>query len=203
MIQKILSKWYFTLVALPFCINLLSNHIGVPVLFENWSITIIVTLSFLTIILFVELYTLAQKNKELQFSPRKKDKEIVLSLLAHLDIDTFHKDIVNQDSWYGYRKEAMGKAIDFNHYADLMSNQTSDKKLNELIKGLKDAIEIFTNYSSMELYGSGEFFYKPAKDTDYNMARAIKSRPIMNGQTDLAFERLTILLSYLRKKNYI
>lgn len=201
--ERILNKWYFGLIAIPILINLLTNTVGLPDLFKEWTVTVIATLSFLTIILTTELILLSQKVKELEFNPKLSDKQIIKNLLNTLGIDTFHKDIQEQDSWYGYKQEAIRKTIDFANDAGLISNKTSDKKLNELLLDLKNAIDDFNAYSSMQLYGDGADWYSPAKDTDFNIEKAKTARPIMNSKAEIAFNKLTALLDYLKHKNYL
>jgi len=201
--DRLLNKWYFGLIGIPILINLLTNTIGLPDLFKQWDITLIATLSFMTIILTTELILLSKKLREVKFNPKESDKKIIKNLLATLDIDTFHEDIKGQDSWYGYRKEAIGKTIDFAQDARLISNKTSDKKLNQLLLDSKNAIDDFNAYSSTQLYGNGADWYSPAKDTDFNVEKAKIAQPIMNAKADFAFNKLTLLLDYLRHKNYL
>lgn len=201
--DRLLNKWYFGLIGIPILINLLTNTIGLPDLFKQWDITLIVTLSFLAIILTTELILLSKKLREVKFNPKESDKKIIKNLLATLDIDTFHEDIKGQDSWYGYKKEAIGKTIDFAQDARLISNKTSDKKLNQLLLDSKNAIDDFIAYSSTQLYGNGADWYSPAKDTDFNVEKAKIAQPIMNAKADFAFNKLTLLLDYLRHKNYL
>lgn len=201
--DKLLNKWYFGIIAIPILINLLTNSIGLPDLFKEWTTTVIATLSFLTIILLTELILLSRKMREIEFKPKERDKKIIRNLLTTLDIDTFHEDIKNQDSWYGYKREAIGKTIDFTQGAGLISNKTSDKKLNNLLFDLKNAIEDFNSYSSTQLYGNGDDWYSPPKDTDFNVEKAKNAQPIMNAKANTAFEKLTILLDYLKYKNYL
>lgn len=201
--DKIFNKWYFGLIAIPIFINLLTNTIGLPDLFKQWTITVIATLSFLSIVLTTELILLSKKIREIEFNPKESDKKIIKKLLATLDIDTFHEDIKDQDSWYGYKKDAIGKTIDFAQDAGLISNKTSDKRLNQLLLDLKNAIDDFNAYSSTQLYGNGADWYSPAKDTDYNIERAKTAQPIMNAKADFAFQKLTLLLDYLKHKNYL
>jgi len=202
MMNKLLNKWYFGLIAIPIVINLLTNTIGLPELFQEWTITLITTLSFLTIILVTELIVISRKLKEHEFKPKESDKKIIKTLLTSLDIDMFHEDIKEQDSWYGYKQEAIRKTIEFEHVSRLVSNRTSDKKLNQLILDLKNAISDFNSYSSTQLYGHGNDWYAPAKDTDLDMDRAKKAQPIMNSKANFAFTKLTLLLDYLKYKNY-
>ncbi len=115
----------------------------------------------------------------------------------------FHEDIKNQDSWYGYKKEAIGKTIDFAQECGLVSNKTSDKNLNKLFLDLKNEIEDFNSYSAEQLYGNGHIWYSPAKDTDFNVEKAKIAQPIMNSKAEFAFKKLTLLMDYLRHKNYL
>ncbi len=200
--DKILSKWYFGLITLPILINLLTNTFGLPDLFKEWTITLIATLTFLTIILTTELIRLSRKIREIEFKPKESDKRIVIKLLTTLDVDTFHEEIKNQDSWYGYQKEAIRKIINFAQDAGLVSNKTSDLQLNTLLLDLKNAIDDFNSYSSLQLYGNGDF-YSPAKDTDFNIEKANKAQPIMNAKANFAFTKLTLLLDYLKHRNYL
>ncbi len=201
--NKLLNKWYFGLIAIPIFVNLLTNSIGLPDLYKDWRTTVIATLSFSTIIISIELFLLSKKLIEIEFKPKGSDKKIIKKLLNTLDIDIFHEEIKNQDSWYGYKKEAIHKAIEFAQDAGLISNTTSDKKLNSLLLDLKDAIDDFNSYSSSQLYGNGDGWYSPAKDNDINIERAKKAHPIMNSKANFAFTKLTLLLEYLKYKNYL
>lgn len=201
--EKIINKWYFGLIAIPILINLLTNTIGLPDLFKQWTTTLIATLTFLTIVLATELILLSKKLREVEFKPKESDKKIIQKLLTTLDIDMFHEDIKDQDSWYGYKKEAIGKVIDFAQDAGLISNRTSDLKLNKLLLDLKNALDDFNSYSSTQLYGNGDDWYSPSKDTDFNVERAKTAQPIMNSKAEFAFTKLTLLLDYLKHKNYL
>ncbi|QYJ67679.1 hypothetical protein [Flavobacterium litorale] len=130
--DRILNKWYFGLIIMPILVNLLTNSIGLPELFNNWIYTTIAILIISTSILMIELYQLNQKYKVLKFTPKESDKKIVVELLETLDVDLFHEKIEEQDSWYGYNQEAIEKAIDFAKKAGLISYRTSDAKANKL-----------------------------------------------------------------------
>lgn len=200
--DKLFNKWYFGLIAIPILINLLTNSIGLPYLFKEWTITLIATLLFLVIILLTEIILVSNKIKLIQFNPKESDKRIIKSLLKTLDIDSFHEDIKNQDSWYGYKKKVIHKTIEFAQNVGLISNRTSDFKLNILLLNLKNAIDDFNSYSATQLYGDGDYF-SPAKDSELNVERAKKAQPIMNEKADIAFTKLTELLDYLKLKNYL
>lgn len=200
--DKLLNKWYFGLIAIPILTNLFTNTIGLPDLFKEWTTTLISTQSFLIIILATELIFLSREIRDIKFLPKESDKIIVKDLLATLDITSFHEDIKDQDSWYGYKQEAISKTINFAHDAGLISYRTSDSKLNKLILDLKNAIDDFNSYSARQLYGNGDY-YSPAKDTDFNIEKAKKARPLMNEKAEVAFTKLTLLLDYLRHKNYL
>lgn len=201
--NKLFNKWYFGLIVIPIVINLLTNTIGLPDLFKEWTMTLIATLSFLTIILTTELLVLSRKIKDCEFKPKESDKKIVKSLLTTLDIDMFHEDIKDQDSWYGYKREAIRKSIDFSQDSRLLSNRTSDKELNKLLLDLKNSIDDFNSYSSRQLWRDGDNWYSPVKDTDSNLQKAKKASPIMNAKADFAFTKLTFLLDYLKHKIYL
>jgi hypothetical protein len=201
--SRLFSKWYFGLIAIPLVINILTNTIGLPDLFKEWTVTLIATLSFLTIIFATELILCCRRIKEFEFKPKESDKRIIKKLLATLDIDMFHEYIKDQDSWYGYKKEAIKRTIDFAQDCGLVSNRTSDKKLNKLLLDLKNAIDNFNSYSSSQLYGNGDNWFSPAKDTDFKVEKAKKAQPIMNSKADFAFTKLTLLLDYLKLKNFL
>ncbi len=124
-------------------------------------------------------------------------------MLAIIDINAFHEGIKNQDSWYGYKQEAIYKTIDFAQEVGLISNKTSDKKLNDLLFDLKNAIDEFNSYSSTPLYRNGDNWFSPSKDTDFNIEKANFAQPIMNAKAEIAFNKLTLLLDYLKHKNYL
>lgn len=200
--DKLLNKWYFGLIVIPILINILTNTLGLSDLFKEWNVTIIATLSFLIFILITEIVLISKRVKVLEFKPKESDKKIVNKLLQTLDVESFHRDIKNQNSWYGYDQEAIGKIIDFAEDAGLINNRTSDISLNTLILELKSAIDDFNLYSGTQLYGNGKF-YSPAKDTVFNIERAKKAQPIMNEKANFAFIKLSVLLDYLKRRNYL
>ena len=199
-----LNKWYFGLIILPVLVNYLTEVVQLPDLFKNWAYTILGILTILVFILVYEIYGLRKENIELKSKPKESDKKIVTTLIDILDIDSFHEKIKKQDSHYGYEKEAISKTIIFAKTAGLISCRTADKKLNELIKKLKDSIDDFNGYCSIRLYLSvSGHFYLPAKGTDFNVQKAESARAIMNKKADIADERLTELITYLKTKNYL
>lgn len=200
--DRMLNKWYFGLIILPVLVNYLTEVVQLPDLFKNWTYTILGILTILIFILVYEIYGLKKENIELKSKPKESDKKIVKTLIDILDIDSFHDKIKKQDSWYGYEKEAISKTIIFAEKAGLISCRTADKKLNELIKKLKESIDDFNGYCSFRLYSSGHY-YSPAKGTDFNVQKAESARAIMNKKADVADERLTELMTYLKTKNYL
>lgn len=201
--NRFFNKWYMGLFALPVLINLLTNSFNLPDIFKNWQITLITTLTFLSIILIIEMQLCLGKIRKFEFTPKERDKRLIRNLLNILDIDFFHEEIKNQDSWYGFKKEAISKTIYFAQEAGYISNKTSDKKLNQLILNLKNAIDAFNAYSSLQLFENGDNWYSPAKDNDFNIEKTKRAQPIMNAKADLAFNKLTLLLDYLKLKNYL
>jgi len=102
----------------------------------------------------------------------------------------------------GYKKEAIRRTIAFAQESELLSNKTSDRNANELLLDLKNAIDDFTSYGSTQLYGNGDDWYSPVKDTDFNLEKAKNAQPILNAKANFAFTKLTPLLDYLKHKNY-
>ena len=193
-----LNKWYFGLIILPVLVNYLTEVVQLPDLFKNWTYTILGILTILIFILVYEIYGLRKENIELKSKPKESDKRIVKTLIDILDINNFHDKIKKQDSYYGYEKEAIFKTIVFAEKAGLISYRTADKKVNELIKKLRESINDFNTYCSLHLYPN-EHFYLPAKGTQ----EAESAREIMNKKADVAFEKLTELRTYLKTKNYL
>jgi len=200
--SKIINKWYFGLIIIPVIVNLLTNTIELPVLFKNWTYTLLVTMAIAILVLITELMILNRKFIRLKEKPKESDKVIIKKLLATLNVDMFHKEIKNKDGWYGYLQEAIHNTIEFVADAGLISNKTTDKKLNSLIEDFKNSLDKFNNFSAVELFPNG-LFYTPAKDTEYNKKRAEEARQIMNRMTDTAFKKLTTLFEYLKDKNYL
>ena len=193
-----LNKWYFGLIILPVLENYLTEVVQLPDLFKNWTYTILGILTILIFILVYEIYGLRKENIELKSKPKESDKRIVKTLIDTLDINSFHEKIKEQDSYCGYEKEAISKTIAFSAKAGLISYRTADKKVNELIKKLRVSINDFNGYSSLHLYPNAHF-YSPAKGTQ----EAESARAIMNKKADVAFEKLTELMTYLKTKNYL
>ncbi|MEQ9168601.1 MAG: hypothetical protein RLO12_20250 [Fulvivirga sp.] len=197
--DKILNKWYFGLVIIPIIINYLTEVIQLPVLLNNWYITSIVTLSILSLILVYELYKANQRVQQ----PTSRDKKIVTELLQTLDINNIQEQIINQDSWNGYRKDAIHNLLNFTHKAELISFKPTSKNLDLLISDLNTAVKEFSNYSSTQLYNDNDHFYTPDKKTEMGVKKAKEVQPIMNAQTDVILKKLTILMDYLRSNQYL
>lgn len=200
--RKIINRWYFGLIIIPVIINLLTNTVELPDLFKNWTYTLFVTMAIAILVLITELMILNRKFIQLKAKPKESDKIIIKKLLATLNVDMFHEEIINKDGWYGYLQDAIHNTIEFASNARLISNKTTDKKLNSLIEDFKNSLDKFNNYSSVELFPNG-LFYSPAKDTENNKKRAEEARQILNRMTDNAFKELTILMEYLKDKNYL
>ena len=201
-----LNKWYFGLIILPVLVNYLTEVVQLPDLFKNWTYTFLGILTILIFILVYEIYGLRKENIELKSKPKESDKRIVKTLIDTLDINSFHEKIKKQDSYYGYEKEAIFKTIVFAEKAGLISYRTADKKVNELIKKLRESINDFNSYCSIRLYPDPDGqFYSPAKD-NFNLQKAESARAItnkMNEKADVAFGKLTELMTYLKTKNYL
>lgn len=200
-VKKIAEKWYFGLIIIPIVTTYLTEYIQLPDLFNNWNYTVITCLCILSLILIGEIIAL---TKKVNFSPSEKDKKTINKLLSTLDVDVFQKDIAEQDSWYGYSKEAIGKVIEFNEDVKLVSNRCVDEKLNTLIDAFSKSLREFQSFSSMNLYGQGPSFFTPAKDSEeeYEKAKNITC-PKMNDLAHNAFIDLNEMLNYLNKKNYL
>jgi len=200
--DKLISKWYFGLIIIPIFINYLTNYIQLPYLLNNWVFTIIGVFIIIILILFYELIKLKKENKQTQFKPKDIDIKIITELIDTLDINCFHDKIKNQNSWYGYEREAIIKMINFAEKANLICYRAADKKLNKYIEELRNSIDDFNNYSKNQLYPDGNF-YSPAKDTEFNIKKAKIASPIMNKKSDVVFNKLVDMMTYLKVRNYL
>lgn len=113
--KKIVEKWYLSLFIIPIILTYLTSYFSLPDIFKNWQYSIIVSLVLLVSILMYELRSL--KKQLNTFVPKKSDKKIIQKLLKELDLDSFHEEIFEQNSWYGYKKEAISKSISFTYKA--------------------------------------------------------------------------------------
>lgn len=160
--NRLLNRWYVSLIFLPALINYLTELIPLPKILGNWQLTLIGSLLIVISILIFELYRL-----KASLSINEKDCDILIKLLNTLNVDLFQKEIFEQDSHYGYLKEPIGNIINFTESSQLLSNRTTDKKLNKLIDNLSDSLDEFTRYSGGQLYGGNDLWYTPDKGTEY------------------------------------
>lgn len=200
--NKVLNKWYFGLVIIPVLVNYLTEVIRLPTLFKNWNYTIIGILAIAVLILSFEVIRMNKVIHQFKSTPKKSDKKIVKELIEILDVDSFHDKIKEQNTWYGYEKEAIRKTFKFSEKAGLIGYRTTDKKLNKIIQDLKEAIDDFNHFCGSNVYPNGSF-YALAKDTDFNVEKAEKATPIMNEKADFAFSKLSVLMDYLRSRNFL
>tara|TARA_R110000850_G_C9994993_1_gene467533 strand:+ start:7314 stop:7883 length:570 start_codon:yes stop_codon:yes gene_type:complete len=186
---------------LPIFLTYLTTYINLPSIFENWEYSIITSLLILVGILIYELFTLNDELKDIRNTPKKGDKKIVCELLETLNLDKFHEEIVCHDAWNGYDHESIYRIIEFQEKAKLIGYKTSNKKLNALINTFVIKLDDFTDYSSLRLYGRGDWLI-PFKD---NHPREIikKETDKMNMLSKECFIELEYLMEYLRHKEYV
>jgi hypothetical protein len=200
--NKIINRWYFGLIIIPVFINLLTNTIGLPDLFKNWTYTLLLTMFIIILVFISEFLKLNKRFIQLKTKPKESDKNIIMKLLETLDIKNFHEEIAMQDSWNGYDQKAIRNVCSFIYDANLLINKTADKKLNILIEDFRKSLEEFNHLSGISLYPKGTY-YAPAKESEYNKAYSEKVCPKMNKMTDISFEKLTTLMGYLKDRNYL
>ncbi len=83
-------KYPLNQIVIPILINLLTNSIGLPDLFREWTATVIAILTFLSIVLSTELIILSRKINKIEFRPKESsNKKIISDLLATLIVYTF------------------------------------------------------------------------------------------------------------------
>lgn len=199
--KALLRKWYFSLVILPLVINYVSSAITSEVVIKDWKVTVIMVACILITILVLELMALRSNYKLLLSIPRNEDKRIVNDLLGIFDLDKFHEEIVSQNAWYGYKKEAIWRVLSFLESAQLPTNKPSDSKLNRKLSSLRSKLSDFNNYSASKLFSTGKFF-APDKNTEFGAKQASEATPILNKMAEDAYEALNDLMEYLRQKRF-
>lgn len=203
--EKITSRWYVGLVIIPIFINYITSYFSLTSINNNffgiWNNTIILTLIIVVIVLSIELSKSSKKNKILLANPKPIDKKNVLKLLQTLDYENFQERFKEHDSWYGYRENVIENLVSFLKEAEMQHNQTTDKKLNQLIYDLKLSINTFVEYSQVKLFPEGNS-YKLLKRTDSEYQSAQEASKIMNKMTDDSFKKLIKLIKYLKQNNY-
>lgn len=202
--KKILDKWYLSMFIIPIILTYLTNYINLPIIFENWQYSIIASFLILTGILLYEIKILKKQLTTLEEKPKKSDKKIVRDLLETLNIDKFHEDIVRQDAWNGYHREDIHRIIEFQEKTKLIGYKTSNKKVNNLISEFLNKLDEFTDYSSVRVYGKGDWLV-PFKDNPkiHPHEKIKKETEIMNELTQKCFVELEILMEFLKEKEYV
>jgi hypothetical protein len=201
--KDIFKRWYVGLIIIPVIINYLTSYISLPDILDDWKATVIITEFICIVILSYELHLIKKSKGQTEIQIKPSDKLIAKDLMDTLDIVVFQKEIYEQDSWYGYRRDAMKNIFNFTEKANLIANKTTDEKLNELISDFNRSLEEFTDFSAKELYGMDDVWYEPDKGTDFGKKKIEKARPVMNKMTTASFEKLKCLLKYLKDKEYV
>ncbi|SEO20460.1 hypothetical protein SAMN05444671_0696 [Flavobacterium sp. CF108] len=179
----------------------MTSYFSLPDIFKNWQYSIIVSLLLLISILLYELRSL---KKELNvFVPKKSDKKIIQKLLKELDLDSFHDDIYEQNSWYGFKKEAISKSISFIYKARLIKNKVTDKKLQILINNFTDKLNEFHEYSSVNLYGRDNYLVPNKDNLNENRNLVQQETKEMNRLAKESFVKLETLVEYAKNNEYL
>ncbi|WP_073481507.1 MULTISPECIES: hypothetical protein [unclassified Flavobacterium] len=199
--KKIFEKWYLSIFIIPIILTYLTSYFSLPDIFKNWQYSIIVSLLLLISILLYELRSL---KKELNvFVPKKSDKKIIQKLLKELDLDSFHDDIYEQNSWYGFKKEAISKSISFIYKARLIKNKVTDKKLQILINNFTDKLNEFHEYSSVNLYGRDNYLVPNKDNLNENRNLVQQETKEMNRLAKESFVKLETLVEYAKNNEYL
>tara|TARA_R110001632_G_scaffold1883_3_gene8430 strand:+ start:12289 stop:12897 length:609 start_codon:yes stop_codon:yes gene_type:complete len=201
--KKITDKWYVSLFIVPILLTYLTNFLTLPKILSIWEYSIISSLVIIILIFVYEIIKLKKRCNFLDSIPTEEDKKIIKKLLKSIDLEIFEDDVFNQNSWYGYKKEAINNIISFKFKSQLLKNKTRDKHLNSLIIDFNNKLLIFTEYSSTKLYGDSESFYTPLKDSEERKIVARRDCEKMNEMTSNCFKKLEILIEYLKSKKYI
>jgi hypothetical protein len=199
--EKNSRKWYLSIFIIPIVLTYLTSYFSLPDVFKNWQYSIIVSLVLLVSILMYELRNL--KKQLNAFVPQKSDKKIIQKLLKELDLDSFHEDIFEQNSWYGYKKEAIRKSISFTYKARLLKNRVTDSKLQTFINNFTEKLNDFHEYSSVNLYG-GDHYFIPNKDNLKEFRSLVEQETKeMNRLAKESFIELEKLVEYTKNKLYL
>ncbi len=202
--RKILEKWYISLFILPIILSYLTDYIDLPIIFSNKEYSIIISLCIIIGILIYEVVVLNKKIKSFEEKPKKVDKKIINELLEILDIDKFHEEIVLQNAWYGYHRDDIHRIIEFQEKSKLIGYKTSNQAVNNLINSFVSALDEFTDYSSVRVYGKGDWLIPFKDNIDKDEREKIKlETDKMNDLTKKSFIELENLMKYLKEKDYL
>ena len=84
----------------------------------------------------------------------------------------------------------------------LIKNKTVDKKLQQMIDVFNDKLDLFTDFTAQNVYGSNSGFLIPFKNSeDRNSVK--KDSEKMNILAKNAFAELENLVEYLKSNKYI
>lgn len=199
--DKLTKRWYWGLIIVPFFKNIFTLDFSLLSLLANWELKLNVILLIIISILVFELYLAFKKIKLLISKPKESDKKIINKLINDLDFNLIYQEIVIQNSWYGYKIEAIRQLINFSNEVELPTNNTSDKNLNKLMIKLKKTIDEFNSYSSKVLFREIDS-YVPLKNSPENIAKTEQTSKIMNKLTDDINKEMNNLKDYLKSNNY-
>jgi hypothetical protein len=189
---------YGSVIIIPVLLNILMEIFNFKTVLSDWYITSIIVLATTNLILLYEFI----HARKLLSNAFEIDKKKVSLLLKKLDINTFQGDIVEVDSWHGYRQDAITKIIDFLDNATLLQLKTSDKKLNKLINDFVIQLDEFSTYTARHVVSGKNHFVPIARvETDYETRKEETEK--MNKLAGIAYQKLERLMEYIRKKNYI
>ncbi len=202
--RKVSEKWYISLFILPIILSYLTDYIDLPIIFSNKEYSIIISLCIIIGILIYEVVVLNKKIKSFEEKPKKVDKKIINELLEILDIDKFHEEIVLQNAWYGYHRDDIHRIIEFQEKSKLIGYKTSNQAVNNLINSFVSALDEFTDYSSVRVYGKGDWLIPFKDNIDKDEREKIKlETDKMNDLTKKSFIELENLMKYLKEKDYL
>lgn len=202
--RKILDKWYISVFITPIILTYLTSYFELPFILKNWEYSIIASLIILSAILIYEIVALTKRIQLLEKTPKKTDKKIIRELLKTLNVDKFHEDIVEQDAWNGYYGESITRIIEFKEKAKLIGYMTSNQEVNMLIKNFVVSLDEFTKYSSVRVYGSGDWLIPFKYNLEAHPHEKVKKETTeMNKLTKKSFIELEKLMEFLKKKQYV
>ncbi|WP_336827988.1 hypothetical protein [Sphingobacterium multivorum] len=199
--SRVFEKWYVSLIIIPILLTYLTNYFTIPLLTSDWKIAIIFSLSITVIILLLEIKTIYKKQQYVSHIITV-DTETITRLLNTLDVEMFQQDVCEQDSWNGYKQEAIHNIIDYQYATRLVKNRILNPKIHLLFSNFNDKLNKFTSFTQYHVSGHSLGFLVPFKDSG-DREKVREDSFTMNRLSKEAFQEFEVLIIFLKKNGYL
>jgi len=197
--MKSFKNEYLNLFLFPMTVGIISYPITLLMGQMSAQLSFLIALALYSVAITIVLFQMQKKTAE-RISDH--DKEVIEHLINILNLDHVEESLNKHDAVYGYKIEHI---IGFGNFCDesrQVKNRITDQKIQKLILETANSYKPFDELTDMYLFGGGpQGWITFANHVLENPGLRRKQGDELNKHAKFFYERIIILVDYLKRKN--